>query len=226
MRMNPPIEYSPIDSRPLAVSRGPNEVAAPNAGENERHEHRKRENDLSPDSHGPIILVDSNPAWPEHFARQAERIQAALGERALRIEHVGSTSVLGLVAKPIIDILLAVADSADEPSYVPALEAAGFVLRIREPNWHEHRLFKDAEIDLNLHVFSVSSAEIERLLLLRDRLRENPAERQLYELTKRELASRTWKYVQDYADAKSEVIEGIISRARAQMTSGHRSKEH
>jgi GrpB-like predicted nucleotidyltransferase (UPF0157 family) len=121
---------------------------------------------------GPIVLVDSNPAWPEHFARQAERIHAALGERALRIEHVGST------------------------------------------------LFKDAEIDLNLHVFSAGSAEIERLLLLRERLRENPAERQLYELTKRELASRTWKYVQDYADAKSEVIEGIISRARAQLIYG------
>ena len=165
---------------------------------------------------GPIALAESNPEWPEQFARQAERIQAALGGRALRIEHVGSTAVPGLAAKPVIDILLVVADSADEPSYVPALEAAGFVLRIREPEWHEHRFFKGSEINLNLHVFSAGSAEIERLLLLRDRLCENPAERQLYEQTKRELASRPWKYVQDYADAKSEVIEGIISRALAQ----------
>jgi GrpB-like predicted nucleotidyltransferase (UPF0157 family) len=162
---------------------------------------------------GPIALAESNSEWPEQFTRQAERIQAALGERALGIEHVGSTSVPGLAAKPVLDILLAVADSSDDPVYVPALEAAGFVLRIREPDWHEHRLFKGSE-DLNLHVFSAGSVEIERLLLLRDRLRENPAERQLYEQTKRELASRTWKYVQDYADAKSEVIEGIISRAR------------
>ena len=175
---------------------------------------------------GPIALAESNPEWPEQFARQAERIEAALGERALRIEHVGSTSVPGLAAKPVIDILLVVADSADEPSYVPALEAAGFVLRIREPEWHEHRLFKRPEINLNLHVFSAGSVEIERLLLLRDRLRENPAERQLYEQTKRELASRTWKYVQDYADAKSEVIEGIISRARAQVTSGGAPGDH
>jgi GrpB-like predicted nucleotidyltransferase (UPF0157 family) len=172
---------------------------------------------------GPIVLAESNPAWPEQFARQAKRIQAALGERALRIEHVGSTSVPGLAAKPVLDILLVVADSADEPSYVPALEAAGFVLHIREPEWHEHRLFKGSEIHLNLHVFSAGSAEIERLLVLRDRLRENPVERQLYEQTKRELAGRTWKYVQDYADAKSEVIEGIISRARAQVIPGRAS---
>jgi GrpB-like predicted nucleotidyltransferase (UPF0157 family) len=164
---------------------------------------------------GPIALAESNPEWPEQFARQAERIQAALGERALRVEHVGSTSVPGLAAKPVIDILLVVADSADERSYVPALEAAGFVLRIREPEWHEHRLFKGSEINLNLHVFSADSVEIERVLLLRDRLRENASERRLYEQTKRELASRTWKYVQDYADAKSKVIEGIISRARS-----------
>ena len=140
---------------------------------------------------GPIALAESNPEWPAQFARQARRIKSALGERALRIEHVGSTSVPGLAAKPIIDILLVVADSADEPSYVPALEAAGFVLRIREPEWHEHRLFKGPEINLNLHVFSAGSVEVERLLLLRDRLRENPAERQLYEQTKRSGAGRS-----------------------------------
>src|SRR5437016_2647546 len=88
---------------------------------------------------GPIALAESNSEWAVQFARQAERIQAALGGPALRIEHVGSTAVPGLAAKPVIDMLLVVADSADEPSYVPALEAAGFVLRIREPGWHEHR---------------------------------------------------------------------------------------
>jgi GrpB-like predicted nucleotidyltransferase (UPF0157 family) len=172
---------------------------------------------------GTIALAESRPEWPEQFVREARRIQAALGQRALRIEHIGSTSVPGLAAKPIIDILLVVTDSADELSYIPPLEAAGFVLRIREPEWHEHRLFTGGEVDLNLHVFSARSVEIERLLLLRDRLREDPAERQLYERTKRELASRTWKYVQDYADAKSEVIERIINRARAQMISGRTS---
>ncbi len=164
---------------------------------------------------GPVRMVEYDAEWPKQFAREAERIRTLLGNRTLRIEHTGSTSVPGLVAKPVIDILLVVADSADEQSYVPPLEAAGYVLRIREPDWHEHRLFKGPEIDINLHVFSAGSVEIKRLLLLRDRLRNHPEERRLYAQAKQQLASRTWKYVQDYADAKSEVIEAIIARARA-----------
>ena len=162
-----------------------------------------------------ITLVEYDPAWPERFAREAKRIKAALGERALMVEHVGSTSVPGLMAKPIIDILLAVSDSADEPSYVPALEAAGYVLRIREPDWHQHRLFKGPDININLHVFTQGSEEIQRTLLLRDWLRSNEADRELYARTKRELAVKKWRYVQNYADAKSEVIEGILERAEA-----------
>ena len=90
----------------------------------------------------------------------------------------------------------------------------GYLLRIREPEWHEHRMFKGTDIDLNLHVFTVGSVEIERLLLLRDRLRGDPAARELYAGTKRQLANRSWKYVQNYADAKSEVIEAMLKRAR------------
>ena len=166
--------------------------------------------------HGaPITLAAYDPTWPNLFALEAARIRKALGDRALRIEHVGSTAVPGLAAKPIIDILLVVADSADEPSYVPALEAAGFVLRVREPDWYEHRLFKGPAINLNLHVLSAGAAEIERVILFRDRLRAHPGERQLYEETKRDLARRTWKHVQHYADAKSAVVEAIIARARA-----------
>lgn len=162
----------------------------------------------------PITLVAYDPAWPEQFAREAGRMRDALGDRALRIEHIGSTSVPGLTAKPIIDLLLVVADSADEPSYVPALEAAGYVLRIREPEWHQHRLFKGPDVNINLHVFSAGSEEIERCLLFRDWLRAHPADRDLYAQTKRELAQREWRYVQNYADAKSEVVEDIIARAR------------
>ncbi len=161
----------------------------------------------------PIALVEYKPEWPEHFACEAQRIHAALGDRALRLEHIGSTAVPGLAAKPVIDILLVVANSADEPAYVPRLEAAGYVLRIREPDWHEHRMLKGPGVDLNLHVFTAGAAEIERVLTLRDRLRNNAADRRLYEQTKRQLAARSWKYMQNYADAKSEVIEGIISRA-------------
>ena len=165
-------------------------------------------------------MVDYDPRWPELFAREARRIRKTLGERALMVEHVGSTSVPGLVAKNIIDILLVVADSSDEPIYVPDLERAGYRLTIREPDWHQHRLFKGPDTNINLHVFTIGSPEIERHLLLRDWLRANPRERELYAETKSKLASQKWHYVQNYADAKSSVIEGMISRAR---TSQHKS---
>jgi len=162
---------------------------------------------------GRVTLVDYDPAWPLVFAREADRIRDVLGDRVLLLEHVGSTSVPGLLAKPIIDMVLAVADSADEAAYVEPLEAAGYVLRIREPDWHEHRLLKGPDTDVNLHVYTAGSGEIERNLLFRDRLRVDREDRDLYARTKRELAARTWKYVQNYADAKSEIIEEILLRA-------------
>jgi GrpB-like predicted nucleotidyltransferase (UPF0157 family) len=163
---------------------------------------------------GPIRLVEYDPAWPPLFEREAERIGRVLGPRALRIEHAGSTSVPGLAAKPIVDIVLVVPDSSREQAYVPALEAAGYVLRIREPDWYEHRVLNGPDTDVNLHVFSDGCKEIARMLLFRDRLRSDAADRALYERTKRELSRRTWKYTQNYADAKTAVIEAILTRAR------------
>lgn len=166
--------------------------------------------------HGkPIELVDYDPAWPELFEREAEKIRAALGERVVGLEHAGSTSVPGLAAKPIIDIVLVVADSADEAAYIPALEAAGYVLRIREPDWFEHRLFKGPDTNVNVHTFSAGCPEIERMVAFRDWLRSNDEDRRRYEAAKRELAGRDWQYVQHYADAKTEVVEEIIGRALA-----------
>lgn len=163
---------------------------------------------------GPVHLAEYDPSWPERFDREAERIATALGERALLIEHVGSTSVPDLTAKPTIDVLLVVANSADEGAYLPAMEAAGYVLRIREPEHDEHRMFVDRAGGVQVHVLSEGCPEIERYLIFRNRLRSDPADRALYERTKRELAARTWRYVQNYADAKSDVVEEIIARAR------------
>lgn len=166
--------------------------------------------------HGkPIELVDYDASWPELFDREAERIRAALGEGVLGLEHAGSTSVPGLAAKPIIDIVLTVADSAEEDAYVTALEAAGYELTIRERDWHEHRVLKSTDPNVNLHVFSDGCPEIVRMTAFRDHLRTNTADRELYERTKRDLARRTWTYTQDYADAKTVVVEEIIARARA-----------
>lgn len=164
---------------------------------------------------GPIHLADYDPAWPGLYEREATRIRDVLGERVLLLEHAGSTSVPGLPAKPIIDIVLGVADPAAEAAYVPAMEAGGYVLRIREPDWHQHRLFKGPDTDVNLHVFAADSGEIVRMLAFRDRLRTHEDERLRYLAAKRELAARHWTYVQEYADAKGEVVEGIIARALA-----------
>ena len=164
---------------------------------------------------GPIVLAEYDPAWAVLYEREAERVHATLGSRMRLLEHAGSTSVPGLAAKPIIDMVLAVADSADEAAYVPQLESAGYVLRIREPDWHEHRLFKGPDTNINLHTFSEGSSEISRMLAFRDRLRTHDDERDLYLATKRELAARHWTYVQDYADAKGDVVEAIIARALA-----------
>jgi GrpB-like predicted nucleotidyltransferase (UPF0157 family) len=161
-----------------------------------------------------ITLASYDPAWPSHFIQLKQRIQEALKEDVLLLEHVGSTSVPGLPAKPIIDIVLAVADSSAEAAYVERLEQQGFKLRIREPDWYEHRLLKFPDPKANLHVFSEGCEEIDRMLLFRDWLRNHDDDRSLYEGKKRELAGRTWKYTQNYADAKSEVVQEILARAR------------
>jgi GrpB-like predicted nucleotidyltransferase (UPF0157 family) len=170
---------------------------------------------------GAICIVDYDPDWPRQFECEANRIRSVLGGRALRIEHAGSTSVPGLPAKPIIDIVLVVAESAKEAEYVPALESAGYQLRIREPGWHEHRMLKGPETDVNLHVLSTGCPEIDRMLTFRDRLRANASDRELYARSKRALAQQDWKYTQNYADAKTAVIEEIISGAeRSERSTG------
>ena len=163
---------------------------------------------------GPIFLAPYDPAWPELFLQLKEQIEAALGDKVRQLEHVGSTSVPGLAAKPVVDIVLAVADSRDEAAYVGPLEARGFKLTVREPDWYEHRLLRPAELRANLHVFTQGGEEVERMVLFRDWLRAHPDDRHLYETTKRELAARTWKYTQNYADAKADVVRAILARAR------------
>ena len=160
-----------------------------------------------------INLAPYDPSWPAWYTLLKERIEGALGENILLLEHVGSTSVPGLSAKPIIDMLLVVEDSREECLYVAPLEAEGFTLRIRESDWYEHRMLKSKNPKGNLHVFSDGCEEIQRMLTFRDWLHMHDDDRLLYEKTKRQLAARTWKYTQNYADAKSEVVQEILARA-------------
>ena len=159
-----------------------------------------------------VVVVDHDPAWAGRFATVAAAIRAALGETALVIEHIGSTSVPGLAAKPVIDALVVVPDVEHEASYAPALEGAGFDLRVREPG---HRMFRTPGRDVHVHVYESGDAAIAAYLDLRDRLRVDAADRALYADVKRGLARRSWTDMNHYADAKSDVIAEILGRARA-----------
>lgn len=163
----------------------------------------------------PIELAESDPAWPAMFDQEESRIRAILGDRVVRLEHTGSTSVSGLAAKPCIDITMTVADVLDESAYVPDLEAAGYrlVIREHEPEWYDHRVFKGPDTNVNLHVFSAGCRELDRMVGFRDWLRSHPEDRELYEATKRDLVKRDWAFVQNYADAKGQVVEQIAARA-------------
>jgi GrpB-like predicted nucleotidyltransferase (UPF0157 family) len=115
----------------------------------------------------------------------------------------------------VVDILLVVADSANEEHYAPALESVGYRLRLREAHWNEHRLFRGPDTEINLHVFSGGCIEIERMLLFRNWLRGNAADRDLYARTKSELATREWRDVDQYSQAKTAVVEAILARAQS-----------
>ena len=160
-----------------------------------------------------IVVVDYDPCWPEKFQKHAAILLRALGSKALAIEHVGSTSVPGLAAKPVIDIIILVEDPGDEAAYLPALVEAGYVLRVREPDWHQHRMFRTLELDVHVHMFSQGCVEVTRQLAFRDRLKANVEDRRLYESVKRKLAKEDWPDMNAYARAKTEVVEQITARA-------------
>jgi len=164
----------------------------------------------------PIAVVDYDPAWPAVFGMLAGRVRDALGDRVLGLEHVGSTSVPGLDAKPVIDIDLTVADSADEPAWLPPLQAAGFELVVREPWWHEHRCLVFDDPRCNVHVFSPDCPESIRMRIFRDWLREHPDDLALYRDAKLGAAddsNAAGEHVMQYNARKQPVIREIYDRA-------------
>ena len=157
-----------------------------------------------------IVIVEYDPAWAARFAVERDRIAGALPD-ATGIEHVGSTSVEGLAAKPIVDIVVSVADI---DAAVAPLEATGYVLRVREPG---HRMLRTPELDVHVHLWA-DPAETRRHLVFRDWLRTDAGDRERYAAAKRELATRRWGDTNEYADAKSPVIAEITARAEAWVT--------
>jgi GrpB-like predicted nucleotidyltransferase (UPF0157 family) len=159
-----------------------------------------------------ISVVDYDERWPLRFREIAERVRRALAADVVDVEHIGSTSVPGLAAKPIVDVLLTVADVSNEAAYLPALESAGFLLRVREP---AHRMVRTPARDAHVHVYEPGRPEVRDHLDLRDWLRVDAQDRELYAATKRTLARQQWDDMNDYADAKTEVISDILARARS-----------
>ena len=164
-----------------------------------------------------IVLVPYDDAWPHAFERERRRIASALGEVAIRIDHIGSTSIPGLVAKPIIDIDVSVADPDDEAGYLPALESAGYRLRVREPG---HRMVRTANRDVHVHICRSGSDWERRHLLFRDWLRHDARDRQAYAVLKQSLAQRDWQDMNAYASAKGPLIEQITARAEKWAAQG------
>jgi len=156
-----------------------------------------------------ITIADYDPAWPTRFERERARVEDAIQDAAIRIEHIGSTAVPGLAAKPIVDILVTVADADDDAAFAAALVEAGYELRVCEPG---HRMFRTPQRDVHVHVWADDDPEVDRYLALRDRLRASPDDRAAYEQLKRELASRDWEDMNHYADAKSGMIVAVLAR--------------
>lgn len=157
-----------------------------------------------------IVIAEPDPTWPARYAAEAGKIKAALPDKARRIEHIGSTAVPGLAAKPIVDILVTVADAEDEVAYVPALERAGYLMRVREPG---HRMLRTPAGDVHVHVLADEDPAAQAYLTFRDQLRASPGDRARYLATKRRLAQLDWPTVNHYARAKTDVIRVILARA-------------
>ena len=157
-----------------------------------------------------VVIRDYDPVWPNRFAFERQRLTSALGDQAIAVEHIGSTAVPGLAAKPIIDILVTVDSIEPDDSYRSKLEATDYLLRVREP---EHRMFRTPDRDVHVHVWPHGHEEVARYLLFRDWLRHDAADRALYARHKRQLARRRWPDMNHYAEAKSEVIVPILERA-------------
>ncbi len=159
-----------------------------------------------------VEVVPYDAGWPRRYSAVEARVRGALGDQVLALEHVGSTSVPGLAAKPVIDAVLTVADPADEAAYVPPLEADGFVLRVREPDWEEHRMLTRPDRSVNLHVFGPGAVETQRQLCFRNWLRGHVDDRDAYGALKTELGGRGFTRVMDYNNLKYALVYDIHER--------------
>lgn len=157
-----------------------------------------------------LVLDEYDPTWPQRYAEHEARIRTALGAQSVSVEHVGSTSVPGLAAKPIIDVLVTVEDITAEEDHLQPLLGAGYLLRVREPG---HRMVRTPDLDVHVHLHEVGDAEALDMVRFRERLRSSAEDRALYERTKRRLVTQDWPDMNAYADAKGDVVAEIMARS-------------
>ncbi|NTZ50821.1 MULTISPECIES: GrpB family protein [Citrobacter freundii complex] len=159
-----------------------------------------------------IEVVAYDHSWPQIYSALESKIKNKLGSNLLKIDHVGSTAVPGLAAKPVIDIDVTVADAEDEEIYVLALESLGYRLIVREPRFHGHRLFHYENPRVNLHVFTQHTPETARHLLFRDWLRLSENDRKLYADAKLEAIKDCSFDIQKYHENKKRVVHDIYRK--------------
>ena len=161
----------------------------------------------------PVEVVDYDPRWPKLFERMRKRLAKELGAAAVRIDHVGSTAVPGLAAKPVIDIQVSVPDVEDEGAYVAAIERCGQALRYREKG---HRYFRPPpgrKRTYQVHVCSAGSQWERDHLLFRDFLRAHADEARRYEAMKYDVAGHHRGDRIGYNDAKGPLIQELTAAA-------------
>jgi GrpB-like predicted nucleotidyltransferase (UPF0157 family) len=165
-----------------------------------------------------VSIVEYRPEWRKMFETEKGLLQATLGKTPARIEHIGSTAVAGLAAKPIIDLMIGLEDFSIADQVVPKIEASGYeYIPKYETVMPFRRFFIKEQGGIrthHIHMVGIGGEFWERHILFRDYLRRNPGVAEQYASLKRELAKREWKDGNEYADAKTEFIRGIENKAK------------
>jgi len=165
----------------------------------------------------PITIVPYDPSWPVFYEEEKSRILQAIGEFVVDIDHIGSTAVPGLSAKPIIDIMAGLRGPSDAEVCLPLLGELGYDDVTPEPeedDWYYCLGRGIHSIGYHLHLVKAGSQFQERHILFRDYLRTSQEDARRYQALKERLAFEYRDMREEYTNAKTEFIESIIEKAK------------
>lgn len=166
-----------------------------------------------------VRLVEYDPSWPREFEQEAQRLRAVLGDKALAIHHVGSTAVPGLPAKPVVDLMVEVADLSAIQQITEQFQEAGYEVLGENGIPGRHFITRNAERERthDVHIFQTGHTEIEQMILFRDRLRQDPDEATAYRELKNDLADEYRHDPIAYTQGKSEFIMNAVAAQKKQL---------